>query len=175
MTPVNQALRRIVKPGWMAGVVGAGAGYYTSLLAELVGPSGKVEAYEPDPDIYDQLVKNTERWRNITYIRAAVGDYNGSGLLRCGPEGSQMWPTPGVSKEMEVPVVQLPNHYNFIKVNARGWEGRVIMPMTRFPPMLISWWPEGLQDIHPSFLMNILQARYNRVENIEVNLLCHND
>jgi len=157
------------------GVIGAGMGYYTSLLAELVGSSGKVEAYEPDPDIYDQLVKNTRQWSNITYIRAAVGDYNGSGLIRCGPEGSQMWPTSDALKEIEVPVVQLPGYYNFIKVNTRGWEGRVVIPMTRFPPMLISWWPEGLQDVHATLLMNTLRARYNRVESIEANLLCHND
>ncbi|GJD62817.1 protein-L-isoaspartate O-methyltransferase family protein [Methylobacterium frigidaeris] len=31
--------------------VGAGGGYYTAILAELVGPAGRVDAYEVEPDL----------------------------------------------------------------------------------------------------------------------------
>ena len=38
--------------------VGAGAGYYTALLAHLVGPTGRVHAYEIEPDLADRATHN---------------------------------------------------------------------------------------------------------------------
>ncbi|MGE7417963.1 protein-L-isoaspartate O-methyltransferase family protein [Methylobacterium tarhaniae] len=40
-----------VKPGERVVQVGAGGGYYTAILAELVGPEGRVEAYEVEPSL----------------------------------------------------------------------------------------------------------------------------
>src|SRR5271154_4744278 len=40
-----------LKEGETVVQIGAGAGYYTAILAQLVGPQGKVVAYEIDPDI----------------------------------------------------------------------------------------------------------------------------
>ncbi|MGY2049070.1 protein-L-isoaspartate O-methyltransferase family protein [Methylobacterium sp. JK268] len=37
------------RPGERVVQVGAGGGYYTAILAELVGPGGRVDAYEVDP------------------------------------------------------------------------------------------------------------------------------
>jgi protein-L-isoaspartate(D-aspartate) O-methyltransferase len=38
--------------------VGAGAGYYTALLAHLVGPTGRVHAYEIDPALAERAARN---------------------------------------------------------------------------------------------------------------------
>ena len=38
--------------------VGAGAGYYTALLAHLVGPTGRVHAYEIEPDLAARATQN---------------------------------------------------------------------------------------------------------------------
>jgi protein-L-isoaspartate(D-aspartate) O-methyltransferase len=38
--------------------VGAGSGYYTALLAELAGPSGRVSGYELDPDLAARAATN---------------------------------------------------------------------------------------------------------------------
>lgn len=38
--------------------VGAGTGYYTAILASMVGPSGTVHAYEIRPDLYARLARN---------------------------------------------------------------------------------------------------------------------
>ncbi|MGH9476344.1 MAG: protein-L-isoaspartate O-methyltransferase family protein [Terriglobales bacterium] len=38
--------------------IGAGTGYYTAILAHLVGPRGRVEAYEVEPRLADQARRN---------------------------------------------------------------------------------------------------------------------
>jgi protein-L-isoaspartate(D-aspartate) O-methyltransferase len=40
-----------VRPGERVVQVGAGGGYYTAILAELVGPAGRVDAYEIEPGL----------------------------------------------------------------------------------------------------------------------------
>ena len=52
--------------------IGAGAGYYTAILAELVGPSGKVFAYEIEADIADRARQNLARYAQVE-VRAASG------------------------------------------------------------------------------------------------------
>ena len=45
--------------------IGAGAGYYTAILAELVGPEGKVTAYEIAPDIAARAAANLRRYPQV--------------------------------------------------------------------------------------------------------------
>lgn len=48
---ITQVLARMATPGTTAIDIGANVGYYTLLLAEAVGPSGKVISFEPNPRI----------------------------------------------------------------------------------------------------------------------------
>jgi protein-L-isoaspartate(D-aspartate) O-methyltransferase len=52
--------------------VGAGAGYYTAILAHLVGPSGRVFAYEIEADIAEKARKNLAGFPEVE-VRAASG------------------------------------------------------------------------------------------------------
>ena len=52
--------------------IGAGAGYYTAILARLVGPSGKVHAYEIAPDIAERARKNLAGFPQVE-VRAGSG------------------------------------------------------------------------------------------------------
>lgn len=53
--------------------VGAGAGYYTAILGELVGPGGRVEAYEVDADLAEAAVRNLESSSHIVvHARSAL-------------------------------------------------------------------------------------------------------
>jgi protein-L-isoaspartate(D-aspartate) O-methyltransferase len=47
-----------VKPGERVCQIGAGTGYYTAILAHLVGPGGHVDAYEIDPDLAARAGRN---------------------------------------------------------------------------------------------------------------------
>lgn len=63
--------------------VGASFGYYTTLGATLVGPSGKVFAFEPSPiasKVIEEAVEDAAV-RNIMLTKAAVGKGEGSASL----------------------------------------------------------------------------------------------
>jgi protein-L-isoaspartate(D-aspartate) O-methyltransferase len=61
-----------LKAGATAAQVGAGAGYYTAILAELVGPRGRVIAYEIEPDIAKRAAANLARYPQVE-VRARSG------------------------------------------------------------------------------------------------------
>src|SRR5262249_36274133 len=52
--------------------IGCGTGYYTAILALLVGPSGKVIAYEIEPELARRAVENLRPWDNVE-VRIASG------------------------------------------------------------------------------------------------------
>ncbi|MHA6896003.1 protein-L-isoaspartate O-methyltransferase family protein [Ralstonia pseudosolanacearum] len=58
------------KPGEVVAHIGAGTGYYTAVLAELVGRAGKVLAVEYDADLAAQLTSNLSTVPNIEVICA---------------------------------------------------------------------------------------------------------
>jgi protein-L-isoaspartate(D-aspartate) O-methyltransferase len=60
--------------------IGCGTGYYTAILAHLVGPSGKVVAYEIEPELGRRAVENLKPWDNVE-VRIASGVDDG--LPRC--------------------------------------------------------------------------------------------
>lgn len=54
----TETIQRIVKPGMCVLEIGANVGYYTILMAKLVGSSGKIYSYEPYPRSVDILARN---------------------------------------------------------------------------------------------------------------------
>lgn len=63
--------------------IGANIGYYTLIVASIVGDSGKVYAVEPEPKNFEILKKNIElnSYKNVELYNMAIGDENGDGLL----------------------------------------------------------------------------------------------
>lgn len=61
-----------LKEGETVVQVGAGAGYYTAILAHLIGPGGRVIAYEIEPDIAERADANLARYPQVE-IRARSG------------------------------------------------------------------------------------------------------
>jgi protein-L-isoaspartate(D-aspartate) O-methyltransferase len=61
-----------VKDGETVLQIGAGAGYYTAILAELVGAKGRVIAYEIAPDIAARAAANLARYPQVE-VRARSG------------------------------------------------------------------------------------------------------
>jgi FkbM family methyltransferase len=79
----TQLFERIVKPGMVVIDLGAHVGYYTLLAAKLVGPEGKVYAFEPEPTNYALLLKNIalNGYENIVTTRVAVSNRVGPATL----------------------------------------------------------------------------------------------
>jgi len=63
----------MVEPGQHVVHIGAGAGYYTAILAELVGPSGRVSAFEFDTELAIRARTNLEAWPHVTVAAADGG------------------------------------------------------------------------------------------------------
>jgi FkbM family methyltransferase len=76
---VMRFLRRWVRPGFIALDVGANIGTYAIPLARLVGPTGRVVAFEPNRPTCACLRQNVRQNRlgNIRVVRAAVGEHPG--------------------------------------------------------------------------------------------------
>lgn len=54
----TEAMVDLVRPGMTAVDVGANLGYFTLLMADLVGPTGRVHAFEPNPAIAERMRKS---------------------------------------------------------------------------------------------------------------------
>jgi FkbM family methyltransferase len=82
-----RACRGLLRPGMTAIDVGAHAGYYTLLFSRLVGPSGRVFAFEPHPATFALLSRNVGKRRlaNVALVPAAVAEREGEAPLWQGP------------------------------------------------------------------------------------------
>lgn len=78
---VDRLMRLAVRPGDVCVDVGANIGYYTRLLSRLVGPTGRVVAYEPYPPAFDLLRRNSARLPNVRIVQAALSDAPGEADL----------------------------------------------------------------------------------------------
>ncbi|MEJ7667299.1 MAG: methyltransferase domain-containing protein [Casimicrobiaceae bacterium] len=63
-------------PGERVVHVGAGTGYYTAVLAELVGPHGHVTALEIEPRLAHKAAENLRRWPNVAVHNENGTDYS---------------------------------------------------------------------------------------------------
>ena len=62
-----------VEPGQHIAHIGAGAGYYTAMLAELTGASGRITAIEFDETLAERARVNLAAWRHVTVISGDGG------------------------------------------------------------------------------------------------------
>lgn len=76
-----------LKPGMTFVDVGAHVGLYAIPAASAVGPSGKVVAFDPDPDNFALLSRNVKAsgYRNIELHQMAVSNINGNLTLHRSP------------------------------------------------------------------------------------------
>jgi FkbM family methyltransferase len=86
---IEAVIARCLQPGDTFIDVGANIGYFTLLAAKLVGPTGRVVAFEASATIYDRLNENIRRNNMENVVRAvhaAVADREGVLTLHSGPE-----------------------------------------------------------------------------------------
>jgi len=89
--PVQEALRRMVRPGAVVYDVGANVGFFSLLAGRVAGPAGAVEAFEPSPDAALALRANVAI-NGMTQIRVhqtAVARSHGRAEFLLLPEPSQ--------------------------------------------------------------------------------------
>ena len=76
---VQKMLLKFLTKGATVYNIGAHIGFYAVGLSQLVGPAGKVIAFEPNPEVYQRLIENISinKLLNVTAYESAVGDFDG--------------------------------------------------------------------------------------------------
>ena len=135
---VTEAIVARVRPGMHTVDVGANLGYFTLLMADLVGPGGHVDAFEPNPGIAARLTKSIDingYLDRTTVHQAALGDATGETILQVPPtepKNAYISPVPGRAGDVahRVPTFRLdglPNAatIDLIKIDVEGAEENV--------------------------------------------------
>lgn len=134
-------IRRHVKPGMVAYDIGANAGYYTLLLSRLVGPSGRVYAFEPLPENLVNLTHHVSinGLANCKIVAAAVSDRTGMAGFRIAGSNSMGSLAEGDAQQLRVPTISLDDLAanlgvpppDFVKMDVEGAEGLVLSGASR--------------------------------------------
>lgn len=137
----TQLILRQTRPGDVVVDVGANIGYYTVILADKVGKTGKVYAFEPDKTNFEILKQNIEvnNLKNVELINAAVGSKVGKLKLHKSKENlgdHKLYKTPlgsaasPLDEGETVKIIKLDDYIkepiNLMKVDTQGWEPEVI-------------------------------------------------
>jgi FkbM family methyltransferase len=159
-------VRRILKPGDTAIDVGAHIGFFTMQMAAMVGPTGRVYAFEPfdaNADLLERSIAENRFGDRVVFKRSAVGAAQGSATLTFPVEtlnsgGAYLLregtaPLSGNLKK-QVPLVALDDievrrPVRFIKMDVEGAEPQVIRGAVR---LLKEDRPAILSELHPTQL-----------------------
>ena len=122
--------------------VGANIGLHTLNMARIVGNTGQVFAFEPDPSNFEILKKNVKinNYKNIILEQKAVGDKHGRTTLYQSdhPGKHRIFPqTEQAKSQVQVELTNLDNYFdsdmidkiNFIKIDVEGLEFSVLKGM----------------------------------------------
>ncbi len=151
-----------LKPGDWAIDVGANVGQYTKRFSDLVGPAGRVLAFEPVPATFALLAANAERFAhgNVSLFNAAISDklevlgmsiprfstglqnYYGAEITQDGTGGVRVL-------SLSLDALSIPGKVRLIKVDAEGHEAHVVAGMEQLiararPVLIVETGSEGV-------------------------------
>jgi FkbM family methyltransferase len=151
-------MKRYLRPGNICFDIGAQAGYHTLYASTLVGPAGRVFAFEPAPkniaDIKKHLAMN--HLTNVSVVEAAVSNVDGESHFDFGISAvaGHLATSGGVvvrtiTLDYEIDCGALPEP-DYIKIDAEGaelsiLEGACKMLVRRHPTLSVEthqWMPE---------------------------------
>lgn len=156
-------ISQLTKPGDVVVDVGAHIGYYTLILADLVGPKGRVFAFEPDPVNFKLLSKNVKvnEFNSVTLINQAVTDKAGEVKLFTSQENfgdHQIYSSDLSRKSVKVKATSLDKYFrskakiDLIKIDIQGSEPAALAGMRQLllanPNIIVlsEFWPWGINQ-----------------------------
>ena len=135
----TEYLKYIIQEGDTVIDLGANIGYYTLIFAKLVGESGHVFAFEPEPSNFELLSKNIKenKHENTTLIQKAVSNKNGKINLYVSKRNfasHRIFDAGDKRESIEIDVItldeyfkQIKNTIKFIKMDVEGAEGATLL------------------------------------------------
>lgn len=165
-----------IKPGWKVCDIGGYIGYYTTLFSELVGESGKVYCFEPNPESFYILTKNTKlhNLKNVEPYNLALGNRTGIVSMfspnNSAPDTKVLFKGEETENIIRVPqrkldfVISRDIKIDLIKMDVQGYELYILRgaeKTIRSNPNLIlhiEFWPYGLRiaNTKPEYLLNYI-------------------
>jgi FkbM family methyltransferase len=123
--------------------IGANIGYFTLLFSKLVGETGIVHAFEPDPNNFSILKKNIEinNIKNVVLNQKAISDVSKKiSFYLCDYNHAQhrIYPSSRCTEEIQVDAITIDEYFdsdsisgkiNFIKMDVEGSEFEAIHGM----------------------------------------------
>jgi FkbM family methyltransferase len=171
---VVQGLEELIRPGWTAVDVGANIGYFTLLMANRVGPQGKVIAFEPLAENFRILQENIQLngHTNVVAENLALMSRTERIELRSATPGAITWVASvridqnSAVESQSVEAVTLDEYVqkkgiakvDFLKIDVEGAEASVLEGATnvlnRDKPILLIEMHEldRFKDEHPAIL-----------------------
>lgn len=163
-------LQRYLQPGDWVVDVGANIGHFCRHLAEAVGPTGRVVAFEPLPETFELLSRNVQQLNleNVTLVNAAASDGYAEVALEVprfstglrNPYMAHLSPDADGPKVMCVPVDAIVGDHRvaLVKIDAEGHDMAVLLGMDRIlrasRPVLI------VEDRSPEILALLEEMGY---------------
>ncbi len=159
---ILSVLSGLVEPGTTLVDVGANIGWFSVIGSRLVGPSGKVLAFEPDPDNMRLLRANIRRNRahNVRVLPAALSDKRSIALLSQSSEnrGDHRLSCPSHGERRicvktttaDIELAQHAGQVGVIKLDTQGSEAKILRGMQETLSsnpnirVVLEFWPYGL-------------------------------
>jgi FkbM family methyltransferase len=180
-------VKKLVKEGDMVLDIGANIGYYTLLMASIVGTKGKVYAFEPDPANYELLRKNVilNSYHNIILINKAIMDRTGFVEFFLSEDNNadhKIFEGVRGEKHIKVEKISIDKYFSkpntkidFIKMDIQGAEGyafrgmRALLKANRNIKIVTEFWPYGLRNCSqdPEALLDYLKGIGFRIYNVD--------
>lgn len=150
-----EQFRQYIPAGGVVVDVGASLGDYTATFSEMVGPDGKVIAFEPNPPTFECLEHNTIGLANVAIFSVGLGalaarvkvilDTNNIGASRLEYDSDGE-----VAMQTLDGCIRYVSRIDFLKIDAEGWEPLILDGAAKTieayrPVMLIevNTWPLG--------------------------------
>jgi FkbM family methyltransferase len=183
---LTQFMARTVRRGDVAVDIGANCGYYSLLLADLVGPDGRVYAVEPNPESASFLRRSIDLngfAARTLVCEVAAGPVDGARATLFAPDGEPKnaalltaAPDGRAGDTHEVAVRSLDRllrderRIGFIKIDAEGGEEGIIDGMAEIlrdapPPMVLEFNAARYPD--PASFLHRLTTIYGRVRYVD--------
>ena len=149
-----------IRPGMTIVDVGANIGYYTLLFSKLTGDSGRVYAFEPEPQNFALLQENLSRngRTNVVAFNQAASDRAGESFLFLSTENHgdhQAYPSDDGRRKVRMTMTRLDDcitgPVDLVKMDIQGFEAHALSGMESIiagsPRLTIftEFWPEGLR------------------------------